>query len=325
MGRPEGRGFWLAALLLAGWLLGPPAFAAGGDPLPRISCEGSLSALAATLYTTGLSGPDGLAFDPTGMLHVAQESAGAVSAISATGVVSDVLTGLSSPEGIAFAPDGALYVVEDVQNGRLLRRDAQGTVSPLATGLDAPEGVVWHPDGHVYLTESTAQFSGGNPLNLRSHVTRVSDAGAVTRILTRTLTVSLAGLTVAGDGLLYATNEASGTSFITSSVFQVEPQSGANTVVVSDLSAPEGLRFGAGDAALYVVEEDTGGGAGRLLALDGSGAIAGTCTGFFNLEDVAVDGLGALYVSEDGSGSVIRLAAPGFTLYLPTIPLAAGQ
>jgi sugar lactone lactonase YvrE len=53
----------------------PPARAAGavGDPVWRVQCPVGYTV---TIYAEGLSTPDGLAFSPAGILHVAEESAG---------------------------------------------------------------------------------------------------------------------------------------------------------------------------------------------------------------------------------------------------------
>ena len=108
-----------------------------GDPIPRIQCPPGYTA---TLYAQGLSSPDGLAFSPSGVLHVAEETAGRVSRIEPGGSITTVVSSLANPEGIAFDADGNLYVVEDVQNGRLVRVTPGGDTTELATGLDAPKG-----------------------------------------------------------------------------------------------------------------------------------------------------------------------------------------
>ncbi len=182
------------------------AISAVGDPVPRIQCP---TGCTAAVYAEGLSGPDGLAFSPSGMLYVAEETAGQVSRIESNGSVTSILSGLANPEGIAFDNTGNLYVVEDVQGGRLVKMATDGMTTTLATDLDAPEGVVWALDGTLYITESNAE-SLPSPSDYRTHVTAISPLNEVTRILTNTLPWSYAGITIGSDGLLYVTNEASG-------------------------------------------------------------------------------------------------------------------
>jgi len=119
-----------------------------GAPIPRIQCPPGYTAI---LYAQGASSPDGLAFSPSGVLHVAEETAGRVSRIEPGGSITTVVSGLDRPEGIAFDTDGNLYVVEDIQNGRLVQVTPGGSTTALATGLDAPGrgglGLRWH---HVH-------------------------------------------------------------------------------------------------------------------------------------------------------------------------------
>jgi len=301
-----------------------------GDPLPRIQCPPGYTA---TVYAEGLSSPDGLAFSPAGILHVAEETAGRVSQVGPTGLITPVITGLTSPEGIAFDESGNLYVVEDVQAGRLIRRSPAGLTTMLVTGLDAPEGVVWAASDTLYVTESNLQFTT-DPSHLRARIAAVSSSGVVSRVITSTPTIagtdvtfwSYAGLVIGPDGVLHVTNEISGreitrtvvvvpgvltltfTLSTTDSVFAVDPATGERTLFASGLVSPEGLRFSAsGNFPLYVAEEDVGDGEGRLSQVESDGSHAPLCTGFSTIEDVAVDQKGRLYVSEDASGLVILI------------------
>lgn len=278
-----------------------------GDPIPRIQCQ---AGYAATLYAQGLSAPDGLAFSPSGVLHVAEETAGRVSRIESGGSITTVVSGLANPEGIAFDTDSNLYVVEDIQNGRLLQVTPSGDTNELATNLDWPEGVVWASGGTTYITESN--FEELDPFNLQTRVTAVVSP-SVTVLTTDTLS-SYAGITLGADGLLYVTNELSGFAS-GNSVFTVDPVTGTRTLFVAGLRAPEGLRFAAnGDFPLYVAEEDTGEGAGRVSRIEADGSHAPFCTGFGEIEDVAVDDSGRLYVSEDSTGFIIVIE---YNEYLP--------
>jgi len=308
---------------------------APGDPLPRVQC---ISGYAATIYAEGLSSPDGLAFSPDGDLYVVEETAGEVSRVDANGDVTSVLDNLDSPEGIAFDDSGNMYVVEDVEAGRLIKREPNGVTSTLATNLDAPEGVVWTSSDTLYVTESNIQFET-NPAALRSRVTAVSQLGEVTPIITNVSSLSgtnviywsYAGITSGPDGLLYVTNELSNapitvtvgpftfTLATTDSLFTVDPLSETRSLFASDLTAPEGVRFSVGgNFPLYVAEEDTGGGAGRLSRVQADGNHEPFCTGFLNVEDVVLDGLGSLYVSEDTSGMIIHIKRP-HSIMLPLV------
>jgi sugar lactone lactonase YvrE len=287
------------------------------ESIPRIECPPGYTV---ALYAQGLSAPDGLAFSPSGALHVAEETAGRVSRIAPGGGATPVVSGLANPEGIAFDDAGNLYVVEDVQGGRLVRVTTDGTTTTLATGLDAPEGVVWRAENDsLYITESNAEFASFPQNPLRTHVTVVSPpSGSATRIVTDTLS-SYAGITMGPDGLLYVTNEASGL-ITNASIFSVDPDTGARALFAGDLLAPEGLRFGDGGFPLYVTEEDTGDSRGRLSRVEAGGSHVPFCSGFYSIEDVILDEAGRLYVSEDGSGSIIVIEREArWRVWLPLI------
>jgi alkaline phosphatase len=280
-----------------------------GDPLPRIQCPAGYTA---TLYAEGLSSPDGLALNPDGELYVAEEAAGRVSHIEADGSITPIISGLHQPEGIDFDNAGNLYVVEDVPDppdtsrGRLLKISPDGITTTLVTDLDAPEGVVWAADGTLYITQSNVQFTS-RPSSFQTWVTAFSPLGGERQILNNARYWSYAGITVGPDGLLYVTNEASGVN-THDSIFRVDPFTGSRTLFASNLVAPEGLRFAAdGQFPLYVAEEDTGSGAGVLSRVEANGSHMPFCTGFYSIEDVIQDEDGRLYVSEDGSGSVILI------------------
>ena len=275
-----------------------------GDLLPRIECS---EAYTAIIFAEGLSSPDGLAFSPAGELYIAEETAGRVSRVGPGGQVTTVVSGLADPEGIAFDAAGNLYVVEDVQNGRLLRIAPGGEMTELATGREAPEGVVWSAsDDTVYITESNVQFAS-HPLYYQTRVTAIPAGGVPAILRTDSLYWSYAGIVLGADGLLYVTNEASGVG-TEESVFTVDPATGVRTLFATGLVSPEGLRFAASGAfPLYVAEEDTGGGTGRLTRVEADGSHTPFCTGFYNIEDVAVDENGHIYVSEDTTGLIIVL------------------
>jgi uncharacterized repeat protein (TIGR01451 family) len=301
-GMPPEEGRWVAGPGRT-TIESPVKITAPGDPLPRIECGVGYTA---TVYAEGLSSPDGLAFSPTGVLYVVEEQAGRVRRVAPDGSLTTVLSGLQQPEGIAFDDSGSLYVVEDVENGRVIKWTAGVGGTTLATDRDGPEGVVWAPDGTVYITESNVQFAG-NYSNFRTHVTAVSSAGGVTRILTNTIAWSYAGIAIGPDGYLYVTNEFSG-RVTDDSIFVIDPETGARTLFASGLVVPEGLRFSVGGGfPLYVAEEGVEAGSGRLSQVEADGSRGTLCTGFQHIEDVVLDREGRLYVSEDPTGLVIRI------------------
>jgi uncharacterized repeat protein (TIGR01451 family) len=143
--------------------------------------------------------------------------------------------------------------------------------------------------------------------------------GDTARVRTDAFFWSYAGIEMGADRLLYVTNEASGTG-TTDSVFVVDPASGSRTLLARGLATPEGLRFSPGGVfPLFVAEEGDGDGTGRLSQVQANGDHAPFCTGFLSIEDVVLDAQGRLYVSEDGSGSIIRIE-PALSLSQAAVP-----
>ena len=305
--------WWLFTILLG--LPAGPGPAVPGDPLPRVVCGG----YQAFIHAAGLVGPDGLAWGPDNLVYVAEESADRVSRIDSHGAVTPYGSGISSVEGIAFGPDGTLYAVEDIENGRLVTVDSMGTVTELVGGLAAPEGVTYHPDGNLYITQSNVQFSG-NPLDYRTEVTRVTPAGATTTISLIPFTRSYSGITAGPDGHLYVANEAAVVG-PDASVYDLDPTNNSISPLVSGIPAAEGVDFGANNNfPLHLIEEDRGSGDGYLHQVDAAGQATEFCAGFLTIEDVLVAPDGTIYVSEDGSGYVIRLTRQlDHQLYLPLV------
>lgn len=321
--------FGLVALVYADFVPGVPA---PGHELSRIVCYSELpESYWATVYATGLDGPDGLAFDSQGNLYVAEEGAGRVVQVAANNVITPVLTNLAQPEGIAFDTADNLYVVEDVADGRLLRRAPNGTITIMATGLVYPEGVTVADDGTVYVTQSDLET-----LNANSSVTDVQNArSSITAFASNppyTPTVlintgpditfgspvvgrfwSYADLTVDDStDTLYVSNELGGIEIITDTVVSGFPvtlvftntegilsldlNNPTNLSVVSEsFVAPEGIHFIDVNGPLLVAEEDSNGpdegGEGRVSQL--YNILRKQCTGFDSIEDVVGERTGS--------------------------------
>jgi hypothetical protein len=147
--------------------------------------------------------------------------------------------------------------------------------------------------------------------------------------------LSFSGIDLGADGLLYVGNETSmlsksGSQFgvtytvtTTKSILTVNPASGAGDVFSRNLFAVEGVQFPSNGAfPLYAVEEDIGSSNGRLSQVGVDGQPVVVCNGFGTIEDVAVDEIGRLFVSEDvgGNGRIIMLNNDNqYHLYLPAI------
>lgn len=155
--------------------------------------------------------PLGIATDPvSGDLFVTSDSDGGVDRISdpssATPTVTQYATGMSSPDGISAAPDGTFYVEDDgsIDSVSASNSAAPGTVTPIA-----------------YVPTADGVGVGANPFDpaAPSFVVANANDGTMTQVnLTQTPATTapvFAGgtrgdfVTVAPDGCLYATQQAS--------------------------------------------------------------------------------------------------------------------
>ncbi len=99
------------------WPSTPPATSTsptgGNNTISKVTPAGAVS----TFVSSGLTGPDGLAFDAAGNLYVANCNSITISKVTPAGAVSTfVSSGLDWPEGLAFDAAGNLYVANHASN-----------------------------------------------------------------------------------------------------------------------------------------------------------------------------------------------------------------
>jgi hypothetical protein len=188
-----------------------------------------------TAGSGGLKDPDTLLYGPDGNLYVSSASSNTSGQIlrydGQTGAFIDVFAqgnGLARPYGMAFGPDGNLYVASfrsdqilrfNGQTGAFTDVFAQGNGT--ATGLlNGPNGLHFGPDGALFVTTqgSVADGRGGINYRFESQVLRYDTASKVGSLFAAQPTptprgggyVSLLGVEVGPDGLVYTTDFAGG-------------------------------------------------------------------------------------------------------------------
>ena len=273
-----------------------------GDTLSRISLP---EGFVATVFSTGISGVDGLVFSSSGCLYAASEGNGTVCRIDEHGNTTIVADSLNYPEGLAADSEGLIYVTEDVEYGRLIAIKPSGELEILCDSLQYPEGVTLIEEGIFAVTESSLEASVIPPI--LTGVRRI-DMNGSSPLYSSLYLWSCSDLVADSSGTIYMCNELSGYGFIQASLLRIDPDSGEWEVFCTGLRSCEGIcRSIDTFFPLYVAEEDMGTGSGRLSLVNEDGSVTSFAEGFYNIEDVAVDTEGGIYVSEDTTGMIILI------------------
>lgn len=115
---------------------------------------------AVSTFATGFSQADGLAFDSTGNLFVADLFVGSILKITPQGVVTTFASGLNNPFDLVFDLSGNLYVSNDfggfTGNGTISKITSGGVVTTFATGLFAPTTLAFDDSGNLFVNEAGA-------------------------------------------------------------------------------------------------------------------------------------------------------------------------
>ncbi len=273
-----------------------------GETLSRITLPEGFNA---TVFSTGINGVDGLAFSSSGCMYAASEGNGAVYRIDEHGNAVMVADSLCNPEGLAADNSGMIYVTEDVEYGRLIAIKPSGDLEILCDSLQYPEGVVWIEEDVFAVTESSLETSIIPPVLTG---VRMIDMNGSRPLFSSLYLWSCSDLITDGSSAIYVCNELSGYGFIKASLLRIDMFSGEWEVFCSGLCSCEGICCSSdGFFPLYIAEEDLGTGSGRLSLVDENGTATTFAEGFYNIEDVAVDTEGGIYVSEDTTGMIILI------------------
>ena len=246
-----------------------------------------------TATLTGLSNPEGLAFDGSGNLYVANKGNGTVSEFAPGSTTpTATLTGLSYPVALAFDSSGNLYVANEI--GTTVSEFAPGSTTPTATltGLDNPVALAFDSSGNLFV----ANYDVGT----------VSEFAPGSTTPTATLDRAEQSLALAFDssGNLYVANGS-----MRHTVSEFAPGSTTPTATLTGLNNPGALAFDS-SGNLYVA--NNGNGTVSVFA-PGSTTPTATLTGLSKPRALAFHstGRGNLYVANQGNGTVSEFIASG--------------
>ncbi len=146
----------------------------------------------------GFNGVSGMAFSPSGELHIADLRNGRVRKVARDGAVVTMASGLGNPRGLAFDRAGNLFVSDSLNN--LIRKvDGQGVVTTFVAataGLRTPGGMAFDAQGNLIVADT------GN-----NRVRRVGADGAVENVAGTGVAGSQGGTTTALGAQLNAPSD----------------------------------------------------------------------------------------------------------------------
>ncbi len=263
---PLPAALWLLAILAAA----APSARAGiiyvsEDSSDQIVTYNTAGGSPTTFDTSGLSSPEGLAFDSSGNLYVANSpggSTGTIEKITPGGTASVFFSGTAVGDavGLAFDSSGNLYVDNGGSN-TIAKITPGGTASQFygGTGVTGPEGLAFDSSGNLYIANV-----------FTSTIEKITSGGTASLFYTGTGLAEPIGLAFDSSGNLYVDNHLNST---------IEKITSGGTASVfytgAGVSVPEGLAFDS-SGNLYVANtgnntdrEDYPGWLGEPLRDDG--------------------------------------------------------
>ena len=173
-------------------------------------------------FASGLSGPEGLAFDASGNLYETDYNSGTIFKFTPDGTKSTFASGLSNPRGLAFDASGNLFEADGTSN-TIFKFTPNGTKSTFASGLSGPAGLAFDASGNLFETD----YGSGTIFIFTPDGTKSTFASGLS------FPVRLA---FDASGNLFEADNGSGT------IFKFTPN-GTKSTFASGLSGPLGLAF----------------------------------------------------------------------------------
>jgi len=231
----------------------------------------------------GFASPDGLLW-ADGMLYVADEGGSAIRAWrpgTRPALLADARAGLASPEDLVRDSAGNTYFTDDTRGG-LWRTDPLGRTTALVEpgrGMPSTEGLGLAPDGDLVVGDAPGH-----------RVLKVSPDGKVSVLVGPERRIAKPESFAFDDrGNLYIADNSD-------NVLYLLRTDGSLHRAIADRSgfSPESLRFAGG--ALFITDSDNGK-LFRYTPDDGLNAVALFGGSLANIQGLAADPAGALYVS----------------------------
>jgi hypothetical protein len=118
---------------------------------------------AQSIFVSGLQTPDGIVFDAAGDLFVSTISNDSVVKISPSGAKTIFAGALNVPTALAFDSAGNLFEADSSSNS-IFEFAPDGTRTTFATGLNAPDGVAFDSTGNLFVVNHGNNGSESNSI-----------------------------------------------------------------------------------------------------------------------------------------------------------------
>ncbi len=248
-----------------------------------LTVEPGWTAEVAASEKDGFASPDGLLW-ADGILYVADEGGSAVRAWrpgTRPAILADSKAGLASPEDLVRDAAGNVYFTDDTRGG-LWRTDTSGRTAALVApdrGRPSTEGLGLSPEGDLVVGDA----SGHRVLKVRPDGTLSVLVGADRHI------AKPESFAFDDKGNLYIADNRENVLYL------LRPDGSLHRAIADRPGfSPESLLFSAG--ALFITDSDNGK-LFRYAPDDGLNVIAVFGGALANLQGIAADGSGALYLS----------------------------
>jgi len=225
----------IAALTLAAALLTAPS-ASRADILYVASLynqsilkfDTATGANLGVFANTGLSEPEGIAFDSSGNLYAANFYTSSIEKFTPKGIGSIfAYTGSYQPIGLAFDNQGNLYVADGGNNtsNNIVKFTPSGASSVFAADPDGPEGLAFDSAGNLFVA------------NWRSDTIEKFTPDGVGSIFVSNDLAYPEGLAFDGAGNLFVTSAGN------NKILKFTPSGAGSEFATNGLNAPQGIAF----------------------------------------------------------------------------------
>ena len=251
-------------------------------------------AVAVTGFGTGTAlgapgnNPQGIAFDASGNLYVANNGGRIKRYLNATGTPATVGPTFNLPVGLVFDAAGNSYILDN-GTGTIIKVNSGGTAVAFASPtFTDPSAIAMDAGGNLFVTDYT-----------NNTITALTPAGTVFLTISTNLS-NPTGIAVDAAGNIYALNEGS------DRVTKFDKNGNFVSAIITGLGDPYGLTIDA-DGNIYVGDY----GNSQIVVYNQSGTALTTITGLNDPEGMVVDAQGNLYVSDNTNNTIIKYPAAG--------------